>query len=64
MYIKLKIAYKYIMNFENSPLSFNSSPEQKSWFSKKFVPAIKKVIPIVQKIGNIANKVAIVASVL
>jgi hypothetical protein len=52
------------MNFENTPLSFDSAPEQKSWFSKKFVPAIKKVIPIVQKIGNIANKVAIVASVL
>jgi len=52
------------MNFENTPLSFDSAPEQKSWFSKKFVPAIKKVIPIVQKIGTIANKVAIVASVL
>lgn len=52
------------MNFENSPLSFNSSPDQKRWFSKKLVPAIKKVVPIVQKIGIIANKVAIVASVL
>jgi hypothetical protein len=52
------------MNFENSPLSFNSSPDQKSWLSKKLVPAIKKIVPIVQKIGTIANKVAIVASVL
>ena len=52
------------MNFENSPLSFDSSPDQKSWLSKKLVPAIKKVVPIVQKIGTIANKVAIVASVL
>ncbi len=52
------------MNFENSPLSFNSSPDQKSWLSKKLVPAIKKVIPIAQKVGIIANKVAIIASVL
>ncbi len=52
------------MNFENSPLTFNSSPDQKSWLSKKVIPAVKKVIPIVQKVGNIANKVAIVASVL
>ena len=52
------------MNFENSPLSFNSSPDQKSWLSKKLVPTIRKVIPIVQKVGIIANKVAIIASVL
>jgi hypothetical protein len=52
------------MNFENSPLSFNSSPDQKSWLSKKLVPAIKKVIPIVQKVGIIASKVAVIASVL
>ena len=52
------------MNSENSSLSFESSPDQKSWLSKKVIPAVKKVIPIVQKVGNIANKVAIVASVL
>jgi hypothetical protein len=52
------------MNFENSPLSFNSSPDQKSWLSKKLIPTIRKVIPIVQKVGIIANKVAIIASVL
>jgi len=52
------------MNSENSSLRFDSSPDQKSWLSKKFVPAVKKVIPIVQKVGTIANKVAIVASVL
>jgi hypothetical protein len=52
------------MNSENSPLSFDSTPEQKGWISKKLVPAVKKVIPVVQKIGVIANKVAIVASVL
>jgi hypothetical protein len=52
------------MNSENSPLSFDSSPDQKSWLSKKFVPAVKKIVPVVQKVGTIANKVAIVASVL
>jgi hypothetical protein len=51
------------MNFENSPLSFDSTPEQKSWLSKKLVPSIRKVVPIAQKVGTIANKVAIVASV-
>jgi hypothetical protein len=51
------------MYFENSHLSFNSIPDQKSWLSKKLVPAIKKVVPIVQKVGTIANKIAIVASV-
>jgi len=51
------------MHFENSHLSFNSTPDQKSWLSKKLVPAIKKVIPIAQKVGTIANKIAIVASV-
>jgi len=52
------------MNSENSPISFESTPEQKSWVSKKLVPTVKKVIPVIQKIGDIANKVAIVASVL
>ena len=52
------------MNSENSPLSFDSTSEQKSWISNKVVPTVKKVIPVIQKVGNIANKVAIVASVL
>jgi hypothetical protein len=51
------------MQFENTPLSFNSTPDQKSWLSKKLVPAIKKIGPIAQKVSTIANKVAIVASV-
>ncbi len=52
------------MNSENSSFSFESAPEQKSWVSKKLVPAVKKVVPVVQKVGNIANKIAVVASVL
>jgi hypothetical protein len=52
------------MNSENSTLSFDSTSEQKSWISKKFVPTVKKVIPVIQKVGIIANKVAIVTSVL
>jgi hypothetical protein len=52
------------MNSENSPLGFESTPEEKSWVSNKLIPTVKKVIPIVQKVGTIANKVAIVASVL
>jgi hypothetical protein len=51
------------MHFENSNLSFNSTPDQKSWLSKKLVPTIKKVIPIAQKVSTIANKVVIIASV-
>jgi hypothetical protein len=51
------------MQFENTPLSFNSTPDQKSWLSKKLVPTIKKIVPIAQKVITIANKVAIVASV-
>jgi hypothetical protein len=51
------------MQFENTPLSFNSTPDQKSWLSKKLIPSIKKIVPIAQKVITIANKVAIVASV-
>jgi hypothetical protein len=64
MHIKLKYYISIYMNSENSSLSFESTPEQKSWVSKKLVPAVKKVVPVVQKVGNIANKIAIVASVL
>jgi hypothetical protein len=37
--------------------NFVSSPDSKSWLTKKFIPAVKRV-------GNIAGKVATVASIL
>jgi hypothetical protein len=53
-----------------SPLTHNtlvfsaSEPSQKSWITKKLIPAVKKVIPVVQKVGIVAGKVATIASVL
>jgi hypothetical protein len=46
-------------------LSFGTSaPSDKSWVTKKLIPAVKKVVPIVQKVGIVAGKVATVASLL
>ena len=53
------------MPLENTKLSFSSeSPEAKSWFSKKLVPAIKKVGNTAGKIATVAGKVATIAAVL
>ena len=53
------------MPLENTKLSFSSeSPEVKSWFSKKLVPAIKKVGNTAGKVAPVAGKVATIAALL
>lgn len=49
----------------NYNLNFGTSvPSEKSWITKKFIPAVKKIVPIVQKVGIVAGKVATIASIL
>ena len=49
----------------NHNLNFGTSaPSDKSWITKKFIPAVKKIVPIVQKVGVVAGKVATIASIL
>ena len=53
------------MPIENTNLSFSSeSPETKSWFSKKLVPAIKKAGNTAGKVATVAGKVATSAAIL
>ena len=59
------------MNFENSVstdngnLDFGSSaPDQKSWLTKKLVPAVQKVGVVAGKVGVVAGKVATIAALL
>jgi len=46
----------HLLNFSKTTHTA-SSPAPKSWFTKKFIPAVKRV-------GDIAGKVATVASIL
>jgi hypothetical protein len=39
----------------DSSLSFSADAHQKSWLTKKVIPAIQKAIPVVQKVANIAQ---------
>ena len=46
-------------------ISFSSSsPQPKSWFSKKVVPVIRRVGNVAGNIASISGKVATVASLL
>jgi hypothetical protein len=39
----------------DAPLSFSATaPDQKSWLSKKVLPAIKKALPIVDRVLPVA----------
>jgi hypothetical protein len=61
---KLSDSFEFEMN---TPLSFSSDADSKSWFSKKALPIIKKASQISKIIlpGNgIINKVALIAGVL
>jgi hypothetical protein len=61
-YVELDLGYKYniflysITNFDNmdfssdSDFSFASTPDQKSWLTKKAIPAVKKALPMVQRV--------------
>ena len=40
-----------------------SSPQQKSWFSKKVVPVIRRVGNVAGNVASISRKVATVASI-
>lgn len=49
---------------DNFSFSSEESPENKSWLSKKIIPAIRKIGVTAGKVANIAGKVATIASVL
>ena len=51
------------MPFEEKLSFSSSSPETKSWLSKKIIPSIKKIGATASKISTVAGKVATVASV-
>ena len=39
----------------NTPLTFSSaSPDQKSWLTKKAIPAIRKALPVVNRVLPVA----------
>jgi hypothetical protein len=52
------------MPFEEKLSFSSSSPETKSWLSKKVVPAIRRVGSVAGKVAGVAGKVATVASLL
>jgi hypothetical protein len=57
--------YNHTLSKNSIDLSFGTSePNEKSWVTKKLIPAVKRVVPIVQKVGIVAGKVATVASLL
>jgi hypothetical protein len=57
--------FESAISTNNGKLDFGSSePCQKSWLTKKVVPAIKKIVPAVQKVGVVAGKVATIAALL
>jgi hypothetical protein len=51
------------MSFEEKLSFSSSSPETKSWLSKKIIPAIQKIGSVAGKVAGVAGKVATVASV-
>ena len=66
---KLSDSCEYGMNHSrmNTPLSFYSDVDSKSWFSKKALPIIKKASQISKIIlpqNGIINKVSLIAAVL
>lgn len=50
----------------NHLLSFSSqkTPEQKGFFQKKVIPAIRRIGAVAGKVSDVAGKVAVVASIL